>query len=432
MSALAAEISGVRLGETSATATRIVFDLSEAVEYELAAIPNDAGGLVVTLKSTAAPGGPFRAGRGRGHVARYASSANGNEIAYTFAFSRTARVAESFIIPASPANANTRLVIDLTTGTMAELLGSAPPKFASLTEVIEAATTPAAVAPAPAKPAASDPIPAPASASAASIPSPVETAAAPGLEQPRPVAPAADPVPEKPIVVIDPGHGGSDPGAIGQNGTREAVVIFAAAQALAKALEERGTYIVVLTRGGDNRLAHAERSEIARGAKADLFISLHADAHEDPDVRGGSVYTLSAEGTARSAKEAQAGGDYVVFDLNLGSTAPGVSNILYNLAQRKTGTESEKFAQSLISKLTGVTPLVNNSHRRDNFKVLLAPDVPAVLLELAFISNAKDEANLRSEAWRKKTAGAIADAIDAYFAENAPVRHAANRSAGSN
>ncbi len=407
----AAKISGIRFGETNATATRIVFDLSEAVDYDIAATSSDAGGLVITLKTTASLDASLRSGRGRGHVARYSAIPSGNQVAFNIEFGRTARVADSFVIPASAANPNTRVVIDLISGTMAELLGSAPPKFASMTEVIEAATAPAKTGPAP------------------TVAGTVEVAPSPIMAQPDPVKQAAAP---KPVVVIDPGHGGSDPGAIGQNGAREATVILAAAQALAKALEERGKYEVVLTRDGEKRLAHAERSEIARRAKADLFISLHADAHEDPKVRGGSVYTLSAEGTARSAKEAQAGGDNIVFDLNIGSAPPGVSNILYNLAQRKTGTESEKFAQTLIAKLTGVTPLVNNSHRRDNFKVLLAPDVPAVLLELAFISNAKDEANLRSEAWREKTAGAIADAIDVYFAENAPVRHAANRAAGSN
>ena len=182
----------------------------------------------------------------------------------------------------------------------------------------------------------------------------------------------------------------------------------------------------MLTRSEDKRLAHEERSRIARDAKAGLFISLHADAHSDPKVRGGSVYTLSDEGTERSAREALANGNYNVFDLDVGQAGQQVGGILYNLAQRETANESDRFAEILISKLSGVTPLLNNTHRRGNFKVLLAPDVPAVLLELAFISNKQDEANLRSTVWRKRAMGAAAAAIDGYFQQRAAAKHASN------
>jgi N-acetylmuramoyl-L-alanine amidase len=233
------------------------------------------------------------------------------------------------------------------------------------------------------------------------------------------------PAPGKPVIVIDAGHGGGDPGAAGQKGTKESLVTLAAAKSLAEILRASGRYEVVLTRQTDKRLAHEERSRLAREAKADLFISLHADAHADAKVRGGSVYTLSEEGTVRSAREAKASGDYVVFDLDIADEDPQVGGILYNLAQRKTGDESDRFAERLIASLNGVTPMLNNTHRRGNFKVLLAPDVPAVLLELAFISNARDEANLNSPAWRRRTMAAVAGAIDAYFASGGPTRHAA-------
>ena len=227
------------------------------------------------------------------------------------------------------------------------------------------------------------------------------------------------------VIVIDAGHGGGDPGAAGQKGTKESLVTLAAAKSLAEILRASGRYEVVLTRQADKRLAHEERSRLAREAKADLFISLHADAHANAKVRGGSVYTLSEEGTVRSAREAKASGDYVVFDLDIRDEDPQVGGILYNLAQRKTGDESDRFAERLIATLNGVTPMLNNTHRRGNFKVLLAPDVPAVLLELAFISNAQDEANLNSPAWRRRTMTAVAGAIDAYFASGGAARHAA-------
>jgi N-acetylmuramoyl-L-alanine amidase len=201
-------------------------------------------------------------------------------------------------------------------------------------------------------------------------------------------------------------------------------VTLAAAETLAEILRETGRYEVVLTRSKDIRLAHEERSRIARDARAGLFISLHADAHSDPKVRGGSVYTLSDEGTERSAREALAKGDYVVHDLNIADTSKELGGILYGLAQRDTANASDKFAEILVNRLAGVTPLLNNTHRRGNFKVLLAPDVPAVLLELAFISNKQDEANLQSLTWRRRTMGAAAAAIDAYFNERGREKHA--------
>jgi N-acetylmuramoyl-L-alanine amidase len=201
-------------------------------------------------------------------------------------------------------------------------------------------------------------------------------------------------------------------------------VTLSAALSLAEILRETGRYEVVLTRSKDVRLAHEERSRIARDAKAELFISLHADAHADAKVRGGSVYTLSDAGTERSAREALATGNYTVFDLDIGEADRQVGGILYNLAQRRTANESDEFAEILIGGLGGVTPLLNNTHRRGNFKVLLAPDVPAVLLELAFISNRQDEANLSSAAWRKRSMGAAAAAIDHYFQQRASAMHA--------
>ncbi|MEZ5914067.1 MAG: N-acetylmuramoyl-L-alanine amidase [Parvularculaceae bacterium] len=236
---------------------------------------------------------------------------------------------------------------------------------------------------------------------------------------------------KKPVIVVDAGHGGSDPGAAGSNGSKESDLTLKAALALADALRETGRYDVVLTRSSDIRLAHEERSRIAREANAGLFISLHADAIADRKVRGGSVYTLSDEGTARSAREARESGDYILFDLDVAQAGPEVSGILYTLAQRRTSNESDKFAELLIDGLAGVTPLLNNTHRRGNFKVLLAPDVPAVLLELAFVSNARDEANLNSPAWRRKTMTAAATAIDAYFQQKGIVRQANNAAGGS-
>ena len=174
------------------------------------------------------------------------------------------------------------------------------------------------------------------------------------------------------------------------------------------------------------RAKHAKFSELgrARAAGADLFISLHADAISQPAVRGASVYTLSEESTARSAKIAKSQGDYQVYDVNLKEYDSVVGDILFDKAQDTTMTKSSKFAEILIKNLSGKTPMLNRSHRQGDLRVLLAPDVPAVLLEMAFISNAKDEANLNSPVWRSRTMGAVADSIDAYFESESRQRQA--------
>lgn len=401
--ALAGTVTGIRFGETSATETRVVLDAFGSVGTSGDPQAGERS-LSIAFDAGSAIGVTSLMGRGKGLVESY-SFAGESQPSLTLKFKSASKIKSLFVILPSPTNPAHRLVIDLERGSpspaaapIAALPSSAEPKYGTLTEVIAASVTPSSV---------SGPV-------------------APTLK-PEPVL-SAPPVvvAEKPVIVIDPGHGGTDPGAIGPTGAREADANLAAGLALAEALEKSGRYRVVLTRRKDHRLAHEERSRLARDAKADLFISLHADAHTDSAVRGASVYTLSQEGSERSAREALAKGNYHVFDVDIGETDPEVGGILYNLAQRKTETESDRFAEVLVGSLKGATPLLNNSHRRGNFKVLLAPDVPAVLLELAFISNKKDEANLGSEAWRKRTMTAVAGAIDDYFADRSKALHASN------
>lgn len=383
-SASAAELAAVRLGVTSPAETRIVFDFKGLPTYRLTADGTGQGRLQAHFDaSTLAPGAPA-AGKGLGQVASYgvAETAQGSTVSLNFASG--VKVKDVQLIPPGPGNPRHRLVIDVVRAKPSELLASLPrQKYESIAEVIEAVTPKNAAQVAAAEP------------------------------------PALAPIADRPVIVIDAGHGGTDPGAAGPAGSEESAATLAAALVLSEMLTKTGRYDVVLTRATDVRLAHEERSRIARDAKADLFISLHADAHSDSKVRGGSVYTLSDEGTERSAREALSKGNYQVFDLDIGEEDPEVGGILYNLAQRKTETESDEFAEILIGRLAGVTPLLNNTHRRGNFRVLLAPDVPAVLLELAFISNKHDEANLKSPGWRRRSMGAVTGAIDAYFEKRA-------------
>lgn len=219
----------------------------------------------------------------------------------------------------------------------------------------------------------------------------------------------------KPVIVIDPGHGGRDPGAIGKAGTFEKRITYNAAKELEAILNSTGRYKVVITRKGDQYIAHDERLRIARAGGADLFISIHADSTHSRDTRGASVYTLADRAKGRSKRIVNS--QNWILDVDLATQSDPVGDILVDLAQRKTESQSEQFANILLGNLDGKTRLVGNSHRRAGYYVLLAPDVPAVLLELGFLSNASDEKLLKSKAHRKKILRAVKSSVDEYFKE---------------
>ena len=219
----------------------------------------------------------------------------------------------------------------------------------------------------------------------------------------------------KPVIVVDAGHGGRDPGAIGVAGTREKDITFSAAKMLAKRLRDTGRYEVVMTRGKDVYIAHEERLRIARLKGADLFISIHADSAGSFSAKGASVYTLSARAVTRSRRLVRS--QNWIMDVDLGEQTDAVGDILVDLAQRKTFSQSDEFADILIAEVGKSTSLVRNSHRRAGYFVLLAPDVPAVLLEMGFLSNPTDEKNLGSAKHRDRIMAATVKAIDKYFGD---------------
>jgi N-acetylmuramoyl-L-alanine amidase len=245
---------------------------------------------------------------------------------------------------------------------------------------------------------------------------------APALERARMIS-APHARTGKPVIVIDAGHGGRDPGARASDGTYEKLVTLAAARALKARLERSGRYKVVLTRDKDVFIPLEQRVKIARRAGADLFISLHADAGSDESLRGASVYTLSENGSARIARRVMAR-DKVLGEVNLPGSDRAVNQILLDLTQRATRNQSATFAQLLLNEVDDVAPLLRGSHRDAGFVVLLAPDVPAVLLEMGFLTNPDDERLLTDPAARRRIAAAVADSIDGYFAQTA--RYASN------
>ena len=222
---------------------------------------------------------------------------------------------------------------------------------------------------------------------------------------------------QRKIIVIDAGHGGVDPGAIGYNGTYEKNITLSMAKELKELLDKKGKYTVYLTRSRDVFIPLRERVKISRGHDADLFISVHADSARNRKAVGLSVYTLSEtasdkEAAALAEKENKAD---IVAGLNFAEHSKEVSDILLNLAQRETNNSSAEFASLLSSQMSKVAKTVSNTHRFAGFAVLKAPDVPSVLLELGYLSNPTEERQLRQKSYRRKLADAAVKAIDKYF-----------------
>jgi N-acetylmuramoyl-L-alanine amidase len=387
----APQLLDVRFGP-SKDATRIVFDLAGAPEYAVSGDESGEGRLYVDFAGLSLGAGDNTYKAGNGHIARYGfANISGDRVRAVLEFKTTAKIKEVFLLEPKGDVTKHRLVVDLVTADKAAFMASLPEQYGDLTLVIEQATQEA------------DELVVTSAPQAVIPPTPTRKEAA------EPLALAAD---EKMIIVIDPGHGGRDPGAQGQSGTLEKTVTLAAAKELSKILEKRGRYEVVMTRNEDETIRPDAREKLARNAGANLFISLHSDALEQAAVRGASVYTLSDEGSKRSAKLVKTEGNNQVYNLNLKEYDNVVGDILLDKAQKETLTNSSKFAELLIENLTGKTPMLNRSHRKEDLRVLLAADVPAVLLEMAFISNAKDEANLNSPVWRNRAMTAVADSIE--------------------
>jgi len=226
----------------------------------------------------------------------------------------------------------------------------------------------------------------------------------------------------KHVVVIDAGHGGKDPGAMALTGGKEKEITLKTALALRDVLEKGGKYDVRLTRESDVYVEHEDRVTMARKWGAELFISLHADAAGATSVSGASVYTISARGETRIDREATKNDWKIAIE---DGTPERLNGLLEDLVKRETRTRSAEFAELLLPQLEKAGPVLRNTHRNAGFYVLLAPDVPAVLLELGFLTNEADAKRLQSEKGRKAAVEAIAAAIDTYF-ETQDLRLAAN------
>lgn len=440
-----AELRALRFGEQGRF-TRIVLELDRPITWR-STLERTPPRLLVELpellwRPRAEPLGRPR-GLARGFV-REPAAQGGSRL--LIELTGPAELVARFAIPPGPDNPGWRLVIDLepegasrpfapTPGSTAaapappSAAGAAPPRPGAI-EALPPLPRPrpdtlaAAVAiaragqPALAAPATPPPLLSPPGSAGAATPPPLVAAPSPSRE---PAAAAVNgqvgtPDP-RPVIVLDPGHGGTDPGTIGVDGLKEKDIVLAIALELEQALLATGRYRVVLTRRADEGLALRERIRIARDAGAALFLSLHADSIADPQVQGASVYTLSetasdAEAAALAAKENKAD---ILSGTDLTHHDPIVASILIDLAQRDTLNKSIELASALSEELKKVTTLLRNHRRFGGFAVLKSVEVPSALIELGYLSNPEEAKRLADGRHRKRLAGAIVAAVDRHL-----------------
>ena len=370
MAAAAPEVKDLRIGIRE-NSTRFVIDLNQKVEPRIFGLP-DPFRIVIDLPEVdfTLPADRLGAQGGLVERLRYGLFRPGNS-RLVLDLRESAKVSKSFTLPPDGAKP-WRLVVDLAPTDRAGFLAAMRP-------------TP------PVNPGAGNPIP------------PLRT---------KPVKRAI------PVVVLDAGHGGVDPGAIGTSGVYEKDIVLAFAQEIKRQLEAGGRVKAVLSRDRDIFLPLRERVQTARRVQADLFLSLHVNSHKINSIHGFSAYTLSekasdAEAQALAAKENKAD---VIGGLNLGTYSDDVQNILIDFAQAKTNELSVRFTRDIMVKeVSQSAKLVKRPWRSAGFAVLKAPDVPSVLIELGYVTNRQEERKLRDAKYRRALSGAIARSIIRYL-----------------
>ncbi|MFC0679151.1 N-acetylmuramoyl-L-alanine amidase [Lysobacter korlensis] len=415
-------VQAVRSGKPANGTVRIVFDLAQPVAATGPRIETDATGTRLVIEW---PGDPVKPAT-----------------ATTAASTSSAPDTKPQVDPArASAEATTRLISELVTrGQTAPAAGVAAATQAPQRPA-EPAAAPASVTAAVAAAAGTGGSTAPESPKApgtpqpSSVPPTTVAEAKPGAEvtnvdsvatqQPVPTAPVAGPSrPLRPLVIaIDPGHGGQDPGAIGLEGSREKDVTLAIARELARQINATPGLKAYLTRDNDVFLPLPRRAQLARQARADMFISIHADAAENRAAHGSSVYVLSTKGAssqrARWLADKENASD-LIGGVRLGQASGTLASVLLDLTQSGHMKASEDAASQVLAGLRRVGRNHKPSVERANFAVLRTSDMPAMLVETAFISNPDEERRLVSPTHQKALAAAVLDGINAYFTRQPP------------
>ena len=231
------------------------------------------------------------------------------------------------------------------------------------------------------------------------------------------------PAPVRRVLVIDPGHGGIDPGAIGSGGSYEKDIVLAMALELRRQLEATGRYRVIMTREADRIVRLRDRLQVARASEGELFLSLHADSLvRAPEVRGASVYTLSEQASSEEAARLASSENRadILAGVDLSEQEDIVTEILIDLAQREANNQSIRLAEMFVTELKSVSKMARQRRSQAGFVVLKSPDMPSVLVELGYLSNAADEQALSDPDHLAQLAGAMVRAIDQYFTPERP------------
>jgi N-acetylmuramoyl-L-alanine amidase len=375
--------------------TRFILDLDQAITFR-AFILADPFRVVVDVPQLnfQLPSGT---GGGRGLVKafRYGLVMPGGS-RIVFDLTGPAKIANSYVLEAANGQP-ARLVIELEEVDRAAFAPSpAPENRPQLRPAIADAPPPATVSPA---------------------------SAAPDPAQPKPAADG------RPVIVIDPGHGGIDNGTQ-SSGETEKNLVLAVGLALRDQLEKSGKYRVVMTRNDDTFIPLNDRVKVARTLNAALFVSIHADAlpRAEGDAQGATIYTLSdkaSDAEAERLAEAENRADAIA-GFNLTEEPTEVADILIDLAQRETRTFSNRFARLLMGEMKATVRMHKHPLKSAGFRVLKAPDVPSVLVELGYVSNKGDLEHLVSEIWRSRTVTSMAQAIDAFLAKRLATAGSAN------
>lgn len=363
--------------------TRFVLDLDKPIQFRAFALP-DPYRLVVDI-----PQVNFRLPVGTGATSRGLIKA----FRYGLVMPGGSRIVMDLTGPARIANSS-----------MLEAANGQPPRLVLELEEVDRTTFMQAL-----------------SADARSDVKPVVADASPAVAIPETVPATKPTAPDaRPVVVIDPGHGGIDNGT--QSGSdAEKSLVLAFGLALRDRLEQTGKYRVVMTRTDDTFIPLNDRVKMARSQSAALFVSIHADAlpKGEGDAQGATVYTVSDKATDAEAEhlaEEENRAD-AIGGINLTDEPSEVADILIDLAQRETRTFSNRFARLLMNEMKTVTRMHKHPLKSAGFRVLKAPDVPSVLVELGYVSNKGDLEHLTSESWRNRTATAMAQAIDTFLAK---------------
>ena len=405
--AQALDVKNIRFGLHS-DKTRMVIELSDQTDFRsfmLPAIENKPHRVVVDLP-------PFNwdAGTIKRPASNVVTDIRSGELAagiqrIVIDLAKPAKIKSAFIMPKSGSKP-VRLVVDFETVSPAQFASAERKVFGTLRDdqaklnlLISEQTL--------------DSLEVPEKAASTVVRNTVTPPKKPIITNPPPTSPL-----RKPVIVIDAGHGGQDPGAIGVGREREKDITLSAARILKKKLQDTGRYSVSLTRDNDKYLKLYQRRAIAHQLDADLFISLHADSIRKSNVRGASIYTLSnkasdAQTAKLAARENQAD---LIAGVDLSHEDKEVANILIDLAMRDTMNQSKFFANTVVGamKNKGIR-LLERPHRYAGFAVLKSPDIPSVLFEMGFMSNRNDINLLRSPQYQEKLASALVSSIDHYF-----------------